>query len=77
MPKKQKKRIKNKKCVFCEQNLTPDYKEVEVLRQFISERGKIIPRSRTGVCAKHQRKVTREIKRARYLALLPFVAKID
>lgn len=77
MPRKKKKRIKNKKCVFCEQNLTPDYKEVEFLRQFISERGKIIPRSRTGVCAKHQRKITREIKRARYLALLPFVAKID
>lgn len=67
---------KAKKCFFCENKTEADYKEVEILRRFISERGKIIPRSRTGLCAKHQRKITREIKRARYLALLPFVTQV-
>lgn len=76
MAKVKKKIKKDKGCLFCQENLTPDYKEPEILQQFISERGKIIPRSRTGICAKHQRKLTREIKRARYLALLPFVTQI-
>ena len=48
--------------------------EFEILRKFISDRGKISSRSRTGVCAKHQRSMTKAIKRARHLALLPFVA---
>jgi len=66
---------RQKKCFFCEGKTTPDYKDVEVLRKFISERGKIISRTRNGLCARHQRKITREIKRARYLALLPFISK--
>ena len=50
-----------------------DYKDVPLLRKYISERGKILGRARSGICATHQRQVTRGIKRARYLALLPFV----
>lgn len=70
----QKKRILN--CFFCQSNLMPDYKDLETLSRFVSDRGKIVSRTRTGVCAKHQRRLAREIKRARYLALIPFVAKI-
>jgi len=61
---------RQKKCFFCEGKTAPDYKQVEVLRRFISERGRIISRSYSGVCAKHQRRLSREIKKARYLALL-------
>jgi small subunit ribosomal protein S18 len=51
-----------------------DYKETEKLRRYITDRGKIIPRRVTGACAKHQRQLTRAIKRARFLALLPFTS---
>ena len=66
--------FKKKVCKFCTQKLKLDYKESDVLRRFITERGKILPRRITGTCAKHQRALAREIKRARILALLPFVA---
>ena len=52
-----------------------NYKDSDTLRRFTTERGKILPRRITGTCAKHQRLVAREIKRARSLALLPFVTK--
>jgi len=52
----------------------PDYKEFEVLKKFVTDRGKIMSRGRSGVCAKHQRRLSKEIKRARHLALLVFVA---
>ncbi|NEO30760.1 MAG: 30S ribosomal protein S18 [Symploca sp. SIO3C6] len=52
-----------------------DYKDVELLRKFITERGKILPRRITGLTAKQQRDLTTAIKRARFLALLPFVNK--
>jgi small subunit ribosomal protein S18 len=52
-----------------------DYKDVDLLRKFITERGKILPRRITGLTAKQQRELTRAIKRARVLALLPFVNK--
>jgi len=65
--------FRKKVCKFCTQNLVADYKSPEVLRRFITDRGKILPRRITGTCAKHQRKLAREIKRARALALLPFV----
>jgi len=62
-----------RKCRFCGEGALPvDYRDVKLLSTLISERGKILPRRLTGVCAKHQRKVTREIKKARVLALLPF-----
>lgn len=60
-----------KNCFFCEKRLLPDYKDLENLKKFLSERGKIINRNRSGVCAKHQRKLALAIKRSRYLALLP------
>lgn len=50
-----------------------DYKDVELLRKFITERGKILPRRITGLTAKQQRDMTKAIKRARYMALLPFI----
>ncbi|WP_299024307.1 30S ribosomal protein S18 [uncultured Thermanaerothrix sp.] len=63
-------------CQFCaDKNATIDYKQVDLLRRFLTEEGKIRPRRQTGTCAKHQRLLAREIKRARHLALLPFVAK--
>lgn len=69
-------------CFFCLSSKSegeekkPDYKDVEILCRFISDRGKIIPRERSGICAKHQRQLSRAIKRTRYLGLLPFTAKI-
>ena len=51
-----------------------DYKDVDLLRRFVSERGKILPRRVTGTSAKYQRKLTKAIKRARQMALLPFVS---
>ena len=64
---------KRKVCKFCSQKLKVNYKDPSSLRRFITERGKILPRRITGTCAKHQRSLTTEIKRARALALLPFV----
>jgi len=62
-------------CPFCnDAALAIDYKDPGMLRYFITERGKIVPRRISGACAKHQRKLTTEIKRARNIALLPFTA---
>jgi small subunit ribosomal protein S18 len=70
MIKEKKKRI----CRFCEENVVYlDYKNDKQLTKFTTEQGKIIPRRTSGVCAKHQRMLTNAIKRARILALLPFV----
>ncbi|NLJ83885.1 MAG: 30S ribosomal protein S18 [Halanaerobiaceae bacterium] len=67
-------RGRNKTCYFCaNKDKEIDYKDVRTLQRFITDRAKIIPRRITGTCAKHQRAVTREIKRARQIALLPFV----
>ena len=74
MPRQRK--IKKKVCAFCaDKTLVIDYKDSEKLRKFISEKGKILPRRVTGLCAKHQREVTVAVKRARQIALLPFVAE--
>ncbi len=63
-----------KVCSFCASKVeTIDYKDPQKLRGYISDRGKIQPRRRTGTCAKHQRILARAIKRARHLALLPYV----
>jgi small subunit ribosomal protein S18 len=65
---------KRKVCAFCaDANRVIDYKEPKKLRSFISERGKIEPRRKTGTCARHQRILSVAIKRARHLALLPYV----
>ena len=61
-------------CFFCSQNVRDvDYKEVELLRRFISSQAKIIDPRHTGTCAKHQRMISRAIKRSRIMGLLPFV----
>jgi small subunit ribosomal protein S18 len=67
--------FKKKVCRFCTQKLKANYKDADVLRRFITERGKILPRRITGTCAKHQRALALAIKRARIIALLPFVAE--
>ncbi len=67
--------FKKKVCRFCTQKMKIDYKDADTLRRFITERGKILPRRITGTCAKHQRSVALAIKRARTLALLPFVGR--
>lgn len=63
-------------CFFCSQNLRViDYKEVGLLRRFISSQAKIIDPKHTGVCAKHQRKLAEAIKRARFMGFIPFVRR--
>ena len=70
------RRIKKKVCAFCaDKNLVIDYKDAEKLRKYVSEKGKILPRRVTGLCAKHQREVTVAIKRARHIGLLPYTAE--
>ncbi len=64
--------FKTKVCKFCAQKIEPDYKNPDMLRRCTTERGKILPARITGTCAKHQRALTQEIKRARVLAYLPF-----
>ena len=64
---------KRKVCAYCaDKNLVIDYKQVEKLKKYVSEKGKILPRRVTGLCAKHQRDLTIAVKRARHIALLPF-----
>ncbi len=66
---------RRKVCLFCADKIYDiDYKDVAKLRRFMSERAKILPRRMTGTCAKHQRQLTEAIKRARQIALLPYIA---
>ena len=64
---------RKKVCVFCGKDNVIDYKDVNKLKRYLSERGKILPRRITGNCAKHQRALTVAIKRARHVALMPYV----
>lgn len=65
---------RKRNCQFCMNKVKEiDYKDVETLRRFITERAKIMPKRVTGTCAKHQRRLAQAIKRARIMALLPFV----
>ena len=67
---------RRKVCYFTANGITHiDYKDVDLLRKFVSERGKILPRRVTGTSAKYQRKLTKAIKRARTMALIPFVVE--
>ncbi len=69
---------RRKVCYFCTEDIDHiDYKDINLLRRYISDRGKIRPRRQTGVCAKHQRRLATAIKRARHMALVPFVAEIN
>lgn len=78
MPRANKKIIKRKRifkpkvCYFTKTKTEPDYKEVLVLRRFINDRGKILPNKYTGLTAKNQRKLAREVKKARYMGLLHY-----
>ena len=66
-------RRRKKVCVFCaDANKALDYKDVALLKKYVSERGKILPRRITGNCAKHQRALTVAVKRARHVALMPY-----
>lgn len=68
------RRRRKKVCAFCADKSTSiDYKDLNKLRRYISERGKILPRRITGTCAKHQRALTVAIKRSRHVSLLPYV----
>lgn len=89
MPRRKREKEKDKKrdenaqireripkfCRFCKGRKEPSLKEWETLGGLISDRGRIIPRARSGVCAKHQRRLSREIERARHLALFPFLVR--
>lgn len=76
MPNRTTRPRRRKACVFCSNNVKEiDYKDVETLRKFITERAKIMPKRVTGTCAKHQRALARAIKIARIMALLPFVGE--
>lgn len=67
---------RRKVCAFClEKTKTINYKDIGTLRRFLTERGKIKSRRKTGTCAKHQRRLAVAVKRARHLALLPFTAE--
>ncbi len=67
-------RNRRQTCYFCEQKIDQvDYKDVSTLKQFLTDRGKIRSRRQTSTCAQHQRQLARAVKRARHLAMLPFV----
>lgn len=71
-----RKRGRKRVCSFCVDKIDKiDYKDVNRLRKYMTERGKIIPRRISGNCARHQRQLTRAIKRARIVALLPFTVE--
>jgi small subunit ribosomal protein S18 len=69
------RRMYKKDCVFCKEKRTPDYKDYESVRMYVSERARIMGRVYTGLCNKHQRRLATAIKRDRFLGLLPFVPK--
>lgn len=67
---------RRKVCAFClEKTKTIDYKDINTLRRFLTDRGKIRSRRKTGTCAKHQRRLAIAVKRARHLALIPYTAE--
>ena len=74
-PFRQNNRKRKKVCQFCAEKIEHiDYKDTARLRKFVSERSKILPRRITGTCAKHQRQVTIAVKRARQIAILPYIS---
>ena len=78
--KDMKKRVRRfpvvpKKCIFCEDGVVIDYKNIEVIRRFLNVKGRITSRRVNGNCLKHQRKLAEAIKISRFLALLPYTGK--
>jgi len=82
MAKQKKKRFNKveekvpRNCPFCKANTNPDYKDYEALAKYLSDRAKLLGKDRTGICSKHQKRVAISIKRARHLALLPYVPSV-
>ncbi len=74
-PRRPKIRRAPKNCIFDKEEKEPSLEDIGTLSKFLTERGKIIPRSRSGLCAKHQRELARQVKYARHLAMLPFVSR--
>ncbi len=73
----QYKEVRTKKvCLFCQKKSTPSYTDLVTLRRFLTDRAKILPKTRSSVCSKHQRAVSKNIKYARHLSLFPFVPKV-
>lgn len=78
MPVQKKKKIRKSKepCYYCVNNKEPDYKDLEALGKYVSGKGRIVGRILTGICQKHQRRIGTQVKRARHLALMPFVPSV-
>jgi small subunit ribosomal protein S18 len=72
---RRRKIIVPKQCYFCSEQKDPTLADVSTLQRYITDRGKIIGRARNGLCARHQRALTSEIKYSRHLALMPFVVR--
>lgn len=71
------KEVKSKRvCYFCQNKQNPSYTDTNLLRRFITDRAKIVPKTKNNLCSKHQRRVSRQIKYARHLSLLPFTPKV-
>ncbi len=80
MAKKKESRPKRKigpkkDCFFCKEKKEPTFKDLSTLSKFLTERGKIVGRSRSGLCARHQREFEKQVKHARHLAMLSFTSK--
>ena len=73
--KPRRKLVTPKKCAFCEEQKTPWFSDVEMLQRFLTERGKIVGRSRNGLCAAHQKDLMRAVKYARHLSLLSYTTR--
>lgn len=71
MAREEKKKI----CFYCKEKKEPDFLEYEILTKFLSERGRMLGRSKTGFCGKHQRRYMKEVKKARQVALVPFIVR--
>lgn len=67
------KRKRRKICIFCQDKIVPEYKNIDLIRRFLTERGKISTQRSSGCCARHQRALAREIKKARQIGFVPFV----
>ncbi len=74
--RKPKKTIAPKNCPYCANKTNPNFLDTKDLEKYVSERGKIFARTRTGLCSLHQRRMTIAVKHARHLALLPFVQRV-
>jgi len=76
MARKRKKEPIKRDCQFCKTGKKPHWQDYEELKKFLSPRMRILSREKTGVCAKHQRRLAKAVKHARHLALLPFITRV-